>query len=419
MSTPTQLVLFHTMDPRGAKLGGIETHVRLVLKRHPVGTSVLFVGIDERGDLELGRPVDVDVDTRRIVFLPVAHVPAAAANKAASRVFQSTTLRYALGLIRYLRAIRRATRGVPVSAEIERFEFALVPKILGIPLVMLVHNEGSRQDAMDSLLKRYWFLHLANERLSLMTANKVFAVNPAIAARVARLSPRFAKKTEVMSVSVDTRCFVPTPFVGDDAFHVCFAGRLDAFKDPPLMFRTLDRLAAKLAARPAGRFRRLVFDYVGASDPTTVPEFEAIAGLTVRHGIQTAPEVAAIMRRAHAGIVTSFFEGMPCYVLEMLASGRPLGTVRLPQLDPVIVAGVSGDMVERADTPALSAERLSDVFVDLVRGIEDNRFDPIAIAALARPFSVEAQMHRLFDCHMALASGRSGTPYAKESIRSA
>ena len=32
--------------------------------------------------------------------------------------------------------------------------------------------------------------------------------------------------------------------------------------------------------------------------------------------------VAAILRRSHAGILTSFFEGMPCYLLELLST-RP------------------------------------------------------------------------------------------------
>ena len=84
-----------------------------------------------------------------------------------------------------------------------------------------------------------------------------------------------------MSVSVDTARFVPTPFSwDDDAFHVCFAGRLDDFKDPPLMLATLAHLSERLAAAPVGRFRRVVFDYVGATDPTRFAESAAVEGLT-------------------------------------------------------------------------------------------------------------------------------------------
>ena len=73
---------------------------------------------------------------------------------------------------------------------------------------------------------------------------------------------RAAKKTEVMSVSVDTRRFRPGPFdLQDGVFRICFAGRLDEFKDPPLMFDVLARLHAKsmagssstMSARPIPR----------------------------------------------------------------------------------------------------------------------------------------------------------------------
>jgi glycosyltransferase involved in cell wall biosynthesis len=70
-----------------------------------------------------------------------------------------------------------------------------------------------------------------------------------------------------MSVSVDTRRFRATPFrcSGRD-FRICFAGRLDEFKDPPLMFDVLARLHAKLEGK-------IEFHYVGATDPARYPEF--------------------------------------------------------------------------------------------------------------------------------------------------
>ena len=209
---PRQLALFHTMDPRGDKLGGIETHVRLMLARHPSDVELLFVGIDERGDCPLGRVTAIELDGRRIAFLPVAHVPSERINLVAKRVFHSTTLRYALGLVRHLPGLRRALRGQPASGEIERYEFAAIPKLLRLPFVLLVHNEGSKADKMDSILKRYWFLHQWNERCALALADSVFAVNEAIARHVERIAPSHARKTAVMSVSVDTERFVPKPF---------------------------------------------------------------------------------------------------------------------------------------------------------------------------------------------------------------
>jgi glycosyltransferase involved in cell wall biosynthesis len=401
----TILILFHPMDPRGSKIGGIETHVRLVLARHPPTTSLLFVGIDEAGDCPLGVVQSIEYEGRIIAFCPVAFVPAETVNTAARRIGQSTTLRFALGVLRHIVAIRRAARGQPASCEIERFEFALFPKLLRLPSVLIVHNEGTREDKMDSLLKRFWFVHQVNERLAFGLADRIFAVNESIARRVAVVSPAAGTRTDVMSVSVDTDRFAPTPFLDGEELRVCFAGRLDDFKDPPLMVATLAQLSTLLSATPAGRFRRLAFDYVGASDPERVAGFAAIASLTTRHGIRSAAEVAAIMRAAHAGIITSFFEGMPCFLLEMLASGRPVAAIRLPQFEPLIRDGVSGALVDRAPTAAQSATGLAAAFHALAISIANGSIRPEQLAALAEPYSVKRQMTRLFAWHDALAEG--------------
>ena len=410
----TRIVLFHPMDARGRKVGGIETHVRLVLQERPSSKSVLLVGVDEVGDCEPGRVHRIVYGDRTIDFLPVMRVDADEMNTAARRITRSLTLRFLLAAVRHLPTIAGAVRGERASCEIERFEFALLPRLIGRPFVLVVHNDGTREDAMDSLLKRYWFLHLANERIALALAAKIFAVNDSIAGRIATLSRRAAARTEVLSVSVDTGCFVPTAFeLGGSTFRVCYAGRLDAFKDPPLMFASLALAAERLAARP-GRFARLAFDYVGAHDPALVPGFDRIAALTTRHGIKTPPEVAAIMRGAHAGIVTSIFEGMPCYLLEMLASGRPVATIDLPQFAPLIEAGHNGRRVARGADPAAAAGAMADALLALADEIAAGLLDPSAIAAGVRPFSADAQMGRLFAAHASLTA-REPQPSASAS----
>jgi glycosyltransferase involved in cell wall biosynthesis len=397
--TPYKLVLFHPMDPRGRKLGGIETHLRLLVAAHPQDFSLLFVGIDEIGDHALGELARVDVEGRQIDFLPVLRAIGDSVNTAATTLGGSLTLRFALNALRHLGVARRAIGGAHCSAEIQRFEFGLLPKLLRLPSVQWVHNEAGKDDKMDSLLKRYWFVHTASERLALALADRIIAVNPNIAAHIARLSPRVAKKTEVMSVSVDTRRFRPTPFdLRDGTFRICFAGRLDEFKDPPLMFDVLTRLRLKLGGK-------LEFHYVGATDPARYPEFAKAEGFTIRHGPQTPDGVRDIMAQCHAGILTSYFEGLPCYLLEMLASGRPVGAIKLPQYEPLIVPGISGALVPRSETRENCAEALADAFVSLWRDTRSGRVDPVRLRTLVEPYSVETQFGRLFAIHRALQDG--------------
>lgn len=391
-----RITLLHPIDPRGAKVGGIETHVRLMLSRHPDNVSVLLVGVDERGDLAVGKIVTLDIDGRRVDFLPVVHIPDAAINVVAKRLSQSVTLRFTLGVLRHLPAIRRLSRGDSASTEIERFELAMPARLIGHPVVQIVHGEGSKGDKMDSLIGRYWWLHRLNEAIALRLAARVVGVNPNIIARYEREMPAIARKAEFMTVSIDTERFPAAPFPETDVFRIVYAGRLDAFKDPPLMFETLRRLHARLGGK-------LEFHYVGTSDPHREAEFAAIEAFTVRHGFQTGAGVSAIMHGCHAGILTSYFEGMPCYLLEALSSGRPVGAIRLQQYDPLIEAGVSGFLVERPDDREVAAEAMADGFARLAADVFAGRFDPDAIRAKVTPYSVAVQMPKLFDRHLAAA----------------
>lgn len=391
------LCMMHPMDPRGSKLGGIETHVRNMIAFHPADMELIFVGVDEIGDRTIGKPETITVSGRAITFLPVARESAETINHAATRLVRSITLRTVAGAVRHIATIRKLIGNRPASCELQRFEFAAVAKMLGLKTVQIVHGEGTKKDKMDSLIKKYWFIHSSAERLALRLADRIMCVNPNIVERIKREFPAAVAKAEVMTVSVDTKRFAPKPFdKSDGIFRIVFAGRLDEFKDPPLMFETMARLHQKLH----GRFE---FHYVGMTDPARYAEFESIRAFTVQHGFQTSAGVAEIARKCHAGILTSYFEGMPCYLLETLSVGRPFCAIRLPQYDPLVVAGISGSLLERAATQTQSAEKLSSSFAALWQDIQAGRIDPLRVHAMVLPYSVDRQLARLFDHHRSLS----------------
>src|SRR3954453_4745368 len=49
-----QICLIHPFDPRGEKVGGLETYIRDFITFHPADTDLLFIGVDSTGDLALG-----------------------------------------------------------------------------------------------------------------------------------------------------------------------------------------------------------------------------------------------------------------------------------------------------------------------------------------------------------------------------
>lgn len=388
------LVLIHPFDPRGSKVGGIETHVRQLLRKHPPGMQVLLIGTDDSGELALGRVHPITLDGVTFDFFPVVHIADSGARGAASSLSQSLTLRFALALARSIRPLRRLLRGRSAVAEIERIEFAPLVRALGLRFVLISHNEGNpRVDQMDSLLSRFWFVNALTERLAMRLAGHAFGVTEKIRARLATRAGHAAAKVEVLSVSVDTDLFRPTDFdFSGDTLRIVYAGRLDAFKAPATMFRTIHAIADK-ASTP------VEFHYCGGGDPASFPEFTEIAGLTVQHGALDAVQVAAVLRSAHIGLLVSHYEGMPCFLLELLASGRPFAGVRLPQFDTLVREGISGVMVERAASEEETAQQVAEAVVALWDAIRAGTIDPAKVRDQVLPWSTDQQLQRLFDAH--------------------
>lgn len=402
---PMRLVMIHGFDPRGPKVGGMETHVRQVLRRHPADMRILMVGLDDFGDLELGKMVTITVAGREIDFVPVLHIPYETQTTASSTVSNSVTFRFAKALVKHLPRLRRMIRGEAAAAEVERFEFAPIARLLGLPLVVMAHNEGDPKiDKMDSVLARHWRINAAAEWTAVRLSKRVFCVTPRIRDRLAERYPSQAAKAEVLTVSVDTDLFRATPFnMTDGKLKLIYAGRLDEFKDPSLMFRVARRVHEKLN----GAFE---FHFCGSADPFRFPEFEAIKDYTVRHGALQPEGVAAAMRKVHMGILVSHWEGMPCFLLELLASGRPFGGLRLPQFDQVIEQGVNGRMVERGATIEESEEAVAGAILQQWSEIREGKTDPNAVHAKIVPWSVDHQLGRLFTALREIA--RPGKPPA-------
>ena len=55
------ICLIHPMDPRGTKIGGIETYVRTLIQHAPLNWRVLLVGVDGKGDCKLCEVTQMDL----------------------------------------------------------------------------------------------------------------------------------------------------------------------------------------------------------------------------------------------------------------------------------------------------------------------------------------------------------------------
>jgi glycosyltransferase involved in cell wall biosynthesis len=395
-----QICLIHPFDPRGEKVGGLETYIRDFITFHPDDTDLLFIGVDSLGDLKLGKIHRLTFRGRSFDFLPILHYSDLQAREAARSIRTSLTGQFFMALLRHFGLIARLIRSRRCSIDLRRVEFSWLPALLRLPFVQMLHGEGAPKRQMDSLLRKYAFVHHAGERFAVATSTKFLCVNPFITERLQKTYPRRKDKIDTLWTWVNTDIFQPQPLPASTApFRIVFAGRFDEFKDPPLMFRAIDRLQARLRGA-------VEFHYVGTSDPHRFAEFAAIENITIRHGFKDAAGMAATLASMHAGILTSEFEGMPRFVLETLAVGRPVVAMHLPQLESVIHDGASGFLVARDSSTKEMAEALAQRFIDVRDAIDAGKMDPARIAGEIADFTPSRQLARVFRYHQEIQTAR-------------
>jgi glycosyltransferase involved in cell wall biosynthesis len=395
-----QICLIHPFDPRGEKVGGLETYIRDFITFHPEDTDLLFIGVDSAGDLRLGEIHKLTFRGRTFDFLPILHYSDLQAREAARSIRTSLTGQFFMALLRHFGLVARLIRSRRCSIDLRRVEFSWLPALLRLPFVQMLHGEGVPKLQMDSLLRKYSFVHNAGECFAVATSSKFLCVNPFITERLQKTYPRRKDKIDTLWTWVNTDIFQPQPLPASTTpFRIVFAGKPDEFKDPPLMFRAIDRLRRRLKSS-------VEFHYIGTSDPHRFKEFAAIEDITVRHGFKDAAGMAATLAGAHAGILTSEFEGMPRFVLETLAVGRPVVAVHLPQLEPVIHDGDSGFLVARGGSADDMADSLAQRFVDVRDAIEAGEMDPARIAGAITDFTPGMQLARVDRYHQEIQNAR-------------
>lgn len=398
-----QICLIHPFDPRGQKVGGLETYIRDFITFHPADTDLLFIGVDSVGDLTLGQVHKINFRGRTFDFLPILRYSDKQAREAARTIRSSLTGQFFVALLRNFRLIAKLVRSRRCSIDLRRVEFSWLPAMIGSPFIQMLHGEGAPKLQMDSLLRKYSFVHNAGERFAVAMSEKFLCVNPHITERLQGTYPRRRAKIDTLWTWVNTDIFKPQPLPKNiPPFRIIFAGRLDEFKDPPLMFKTIDRLQQRLQGA-------LEFHYIGTSDPHRFSEFAAIERITIRHGFKDAVGMAATLANAHAGILTSEFEGMPRCVLETLAVGRPVVAMHLPQLEAVIEDGKSGFLIPRSGSTEERADRLAQRFMDVREAITTGAMDHATIAATIKSFTPGTQLARVFRYHHEIQNARGMT----------
>lgn len=384
------VALMNSADPRGAKIGGIETYIRDYIFYHPDDMDLLFIGADEIGDLPIGEVSETEYRGRRFKFLPLYRLDDAT-NKYTGTVTNSETFKFAKTLVKNWSLLRRVLRAGDYSVEVRRPEYGPIIKSMGVPYVQMIHVWGGKDKQQSGVLAKYGFVRDASEFVSAALTYKFYSVNSDLTAMFKKRYPMFGKKFDTLTTWANTTTFQPTPFRFGDTIDVLYAGRMDKFKRPDIMFSVIAAAAAKSD--------RVRFHYIGDGDVEQFPEFAAIRDVTTLHGVKKSGEIAELFGAMHMSILTSDFEGMPRFVLETLTSGRPVVALHLPQLEPVLHDGQTGYLVPRSDD---QVEEMAARILDTHRLAQEGAITPETCRAAVDPYSPQTLLGKIWADHRAL-----------------
>jgi hypothetical protein len=177
-----RLCLVHPFDPRSAPRDVVEQRILTIAAHRPNDFSLLIVGIDERGDLELGSVVAIEVAGRQFDFLAVAR--------------SSAPHRFAAGFLARLRRVKAAARAALSSVAVHAPAWAGFARLVGRPLVMVIH----RDPRAGAVAGRVSALSAWRERLATRAADRIVACDPDYVRRCRHDDPVAAAKVEQLTI---------------------------------------------------------------------------------------------------------------------------------------------------------------------------------------------------------------------------
>ena len=353
MSVP--LVIFHPMDPRGAKVGGAEIFVRGLIRHAPADFDVELVGISAsgpaRGDMRL---TEGNTPFR---FQPLARV--ADENR---KELVPLSLRYVAALWPLHRRFAHQV------LFFNRIEPLLAFRRHANPKLVALHNDVRRQ--IDSgpgevLWSRFPRLYFAMENRCLPTADLVLSESRATVDDCRRRFPALRDRIELFPTWFDPELFSPSsdtradekqrlarqhPGLRANGDWILYTGRFQAQKAP---IRMLEAFALVHRQRSDAM---LVLSGEGNLKPEMLRKAEELGLRNHVAFLDSVPRTGLppFYRAADAFLLASDYEGMPISILEALACGLPVASTPVGEVPALVIPGTTGEIAANCSAEALA-----------------------------------------------------------------
>ena len=153
-----RLTLIHPVDPRSAA-PGIAARLERIIAGRTDDFAVLLVGVDECGDLALGRPSELQAGRRTFDFLPVGR--SRRSGWVDRDVPRSDRLAFRFAFLRHLGAVREQACWGRASTELHDAAWAPLARLLGNPVVQVIPPRGMGRAGLVRGFEDHLAAHLA------------------------------------------------------------------------------------------------------------------------------------------------------------------------------------------------------------------------------------------------------------------
>jgi len=373
--------LMHSMDLFGNKVGGLETYVRDFITYCPEKYNLLFVGVATNDD-----PVGVFQQKvfrgRDVTVFNVMRACSSNISGVSRNPFKSLTANFLIGLLRYNIVLSEFLKSNNYIVDLRRVEFSLFCILKGVTYIQMLHGVGAPKENASSLLHKFNFIHDIFERYSIRECEYFFCVNKYKSVQLKEEYPSLAHKIKSIGTWADKSIYIPTPFQLDDVIDLSFIGRLDAVKDPELMFEVVRVLKSKNV--------KVLLHIIGPDDPSKIKGFSQIEEEIVHYGYKTSQEIAEILRSIDMGILFSHFEGMPRCIIETISSGRPVVTTNFIAVEELVSDNVNGFI-----SKTRNSEDIADLIIDVWGKIKSDDLNPDILSKTMSEYSPSTQLKKV------------------------
>lgn len=351
--------IIHQVDLGGATTGGIDSVIKGVAQFAPDNVDISVVGLTSDPTARpVGKWVNVQIGHRSVPFFPVA---VTRTGMVRSRL--PLSVKVLLGTFRYWNAI---------SVGADRFDFHRIEPALRFIFDRRRKNLFVHQN-MDVLYDRNsdigWRfapkLFFIIESLMIKKMSMVFCVRQNAVDEYKRKFPALSSKFRFLSTWMDPTTFFPVDGatrqdirtalcaefgVPTESRILVSVGRMDRQKDPLL---AVDAVAALLEKRSD-----IVLIWVGEGVLRTDVEARIKKRGLERNfllaGQRPPAQIARILQGADLYLMSSAYEGMPISVLEAIATGLPVVSTSVGELQLIVKEDKNGFLVDHGDASALA-----------------------------------------------------------------